>query len=73
MLVIWVVADELVCLATGVCYNPWQADSPLAFCIDFAAGILVGALEATVAAVSYYHLIVLKEGSETSVMASVFD
>ena len=73
VLVVGVVADELVCLATGVCYNPWQTDSALAFCIDFTVGILLGALEATVVAVSYYHLVVLKEGSETSVVASVFD
>ena len=73
MFVIWRVVDRLVCLATGACGDPWQADSALAFCINFAAGVLIGALEATVVAVSYYHLVVLKEGSETSAVASVFD
>ena len=73
MLVIWAVVDKLVCLATGVCDNPWQAYDTLDFCIHLTSRILVGALEATVAAVSYYHLVVLKEGSETSVVASVFD
>ena len=73
MFVIWMVAEVLVCLATGVCDNPWQADDTLTFCVALAASILVGALQATVAAVSYYHLVVLKEGSETSAVASVFD
>ena len=73
MFVIWRVVDRLVCLATGACGDPWQAAGALVFSIDFAARILLGALEATVVAVSYYHLVVLKEGSETSAVARVFD
>ena len=73
VVVVGFVADELACLATGVCEGPRLAGGTHAFYVHVAKDVLLGAFEATVAAVSYCHLVVLKEGRETSVVASVFD